>query len=445
MTRAKLPYERKIVVIALAATSPLAVLALLLVAYGRFDLWVIATVIAVVAGSVLVATAVLHESLVHPLRTISNLVAAVREEDYALRGRDAVSDDVLGEIIVELNSLADAMRERKLATLEAAALVRIVLNEIDAAVFTFDAESRLELVNRAGERLLDDRAERLIGRTAEELGIRDLFEIETPSTIERTFGATTARWSVRPSAVRSRGRSHRMVVVADITRSLRQEEVGAWQRIVRVLGHELNNSLGPIRSIASTIAATLSRDALPESWKSDVQRGIGVIERRSDALTRFMRDYAKLARLPEPNRRRVSLRPLIERCAAIENRMRIEIVPGPETELFADEDQLEQLLINLLSNAVDASLETGGGVTMTWHRVNGAVELSVLDEGRGLHSTANLFVPFFTTKPHGSGIGLVLSRQIAEAHGGTLLLRNRGDRGGCEALLRLDVYATTPR
>jgi two-component system nitrogen regulation sensor histidine kinase NtrY len=441
MTRARRPgrlgYERKIGLIALAATLPLAITALLLIAYGNWDLWIIATVAAVAVASLLVATVVLHESLVHPLRTISNLVAAVREEDYALRGRDAVGEDALGEIILELNALADAMRERKLATLEAAALVRIVLNEIDAAVFTFDADGRLELVNRAGERLLDERAERLIGSTADELGIRDLFEADAPTTIERTFGGASARWSVRPSAVRSRGRSHRMVVVADITRSLREEEVRAWQRIVRVLGHELNNSLGPIRSIASTIAATLSRDALPESWKTDVQRVIGVIERRSDALTRFMRDYAKLARLPEPKLRPVNLRPLIERCATIERRMRIDVVPGPDTELLADEDQLEQLLINLLSNAVDASLETGGGVTMTWHRVNGAVEISVLDEGHGLQATANLFVPFFTTKPHGSGIGLVLSRQIAEAHGGSLLLRNRGDRSGCEALLRL--------
>jgi PAS domain S-box-containing protein len=435
--RPRVPYERKIVLISLAAALPLAVIALLLIFSGGYDVWVKWTVVAIVVASLLTATAVLHETLVHPLRTVSNLVAAVREEDYALRGRDTVAGDVLGEIIAELNELADAMRERKLSALEAAALVRIVLSEIDAAVFTFDGDSRLELVNRAGERLLGTHAERLIGRTAEELGVAELVALEEPATVEREFAGMIARWSVRPSAVRSRGHSHRMLVVADITRSLREEEVRAWQRIVRVLGHELNNSLGPIRSIASTIAATLARETLPAAWKADVQRGIGVIERRSDALTRFMRDYAKLARLPEPRLRSVNLRALVDRCAAIESRLRVEVLPGPDLELLADEDQLEQLLINLQSNAVDASLETGGGVMITWRRVNSAVEVSVLDEGNGLHATANLFVPFFTTKPHGSGIGLVLSRQIAEAHGGTLTLRNRGDRSGCEALLRL--------
>ncbi|MDQ3280820.1 MAG: ATP-binding protein [Acidobacteriota bacterium] len=435
--RPRLPFERKIVLIALVAVLPLAIAAVLLTASTTQPQWVVWTIGALTILALLTATALLHEALVHPLRTIANLVGALREEDYALRGRTVSSADTLGEVVLELNALADALRERKLATLEAAALVRIVLDEIDAAVFTFDADTRLELVNRAGERLLGAPAERLIGRTADELGVRELFELTTPATVERALGGVLARWSVRPSEVRRGGRSHRMLVVADITRSLREEEVRAWQRIVQVLGHELNNSLGPIRSIASTIGTTVTREPLPPRWRSDVQRGAAVIERRSDALTRFMRDYAKLARLPEPRKRPVELRALVERCAAIERRLPVRVLAGGDVQLDADPDQLEQLLINLQNNAVDAALETGGGVTVTWQRVDDAVEVSVLDEGAGLHATANLFVPFFTTKPEGSGIGLALSRQIAEAHGGSLMLRNRGDRSGCEALLRL--------
>jgi nitrogen fixation/metabolism regulation signal transduction histidine kinase len=435
--RHRLKYERKIVVIALGAVVPLALTALLLALNGPFPLRVIWTVIAVIAISLIVASALLHDAVVYPLRTIANLVAALREEDYSLRGSDSGDDDALGEIASELNGLADAMREQRLSTLEAAALVRTVLNEIDAAIFTFDGSGRLELVNRAGEELLRDTGERLVGRTAAELGLDDLLAIESATTVDRSFAGTAGRWSIRPSSVRRGGRSHKMLVVSDIGRSLREEEVRAWQRIVRVLAHELNNSLGPIKSIAGTLGSMLAAPQLPPEWKGDARRGMAVIERRTDALTRFMRDYAKLARLPEPKLRTIDLDALIERCVAMETRLSIVVVPGPDLAIEADEDQLEQLLINLQKNAVDASLENGGRVEVSWRCENDAVEISIRDEGSGLPPTSNLFVPFFTTKPNGSGIGLALSRQIAEAHGGSVARRNRGDREGCEALVRL--------
>ena len=120
-------------------------------------------------------------------------------------------------------------------------------------------------------------------------------------------------------------------------------------------------------------------------------------------------------------------------------RLPVKVLAGPEIVVGADSVQLEQLLINLIRNAVDASLETKGAVEVGWTRQNGQVVVSVKDEGLGLANTANLFVPFFTTKTSGSGIGLVLSRQIAEAHGGTLTLENRDDASGCEARLRLPL------
>ena len=218
-----------------------------------------------------------------------------------------------------------------------------------------------------------------------------------------------------------------------MTQALREEELKAWQRIVRVIGHELNNSLAPIKSISGSLTALLNRPARPADWQEDMQRGLAVIGSRSEALSRFMEAYARLARLPQPKLQPVDIGTVPRRVARLETRLNVALQAGPAVTVRADSDQLEQLLINLVRNAVDAALETGGGVAVGWDLSSGSVDVCIQDEGLGLSNTANLFVPFFTTKPGGSGIGLVLSRQIAEAHGGSLTLENRSDRQGCEA------------
>ena len=418
-------YERRVVVTALLALAPVVTAALLLAFTGDFSFKARATTLFFVALSAFIATYVLREQLTYPLRTLSNLIAALREEDYSLRSRQARPDDALGEVLAELNALASMMQSRKLEAVEALALLRAVLAEIDAAIFTFDDTSRLRLVNRAGERLLGQPAVRLIGRRSDEIGIDEL--------IENAAG----RWSVRRTSFREKGVPHQLLVIADIRRELREEELQAWQRIVRVLGHELNNSLTPIMSISSSVERLVTRDPLPDDWRDDAVRGMRVIANRADALTRFTRAYAQLARLPTPRKCAVSVADLLRRIAALETRVPLRIEDGPLVALLADPDQIEQLLINIVRNAADASLETGGSVTLRWRVTNGQVVIAVEDDGHGLSGTANLFVPFFTTKPAGTGIGLVLSRQIAEAHGGTLTLEDRPDDHGCIATLTL--------
>jgi nitrogen fixation/metabolism regulation signal transduction histidine kinase len=330
------------------------------------------------------------------------------------------------------------LRERRLGALEASALVRTVIAEIDAAIFAFDPESRLQLVNRAGERLLARPAEALRGLTAHELGLRDLLEADASSTFERAFPGGAGRWGIRRSTFRERGREHRLLLVTDLSRALREEERQAWRRLLRVLAHELNNSLAPIKSIAASLESLLERDPAPPDLRDDLQRGLSVIRSRSESLTRFMEAYSRLARLPEPRLQPVALLPLLARVAALEARVTVAIEAGKELSVGADPDQLEQLLINLVRNAADAAEETGGGVSIATRHEGRSVVVAVRDEGPGLAAgSANLFVPFFTTKPGGTGIGLVLCRQIAEAHGGSLTLANRSDARGCEAVLRL--------
>ncbi|HKW48723.1 MAG TPA: ATP-binding protein [Gemmatimonadaceae bacterium] len=393
----------------------------------------------VVLGSWLITAFVLRERVVRPLQTLSNMLAALREGDYSIRARGAERDDALGLAYLEANLLGETLRTQRLGAMEATALLRTVMADIDVAVFAFDDDERLRLVNSAGERLLGHVAERLLGKTADQVGLADCLVGDSPRTMDVTFPGGAGRWEVRRGSFRQNGRPHTLLVLADVTKALREEELQAWRRLVRVLSHEINNSLAPIKSIAGSLQTLLDRPTRDGDIDDDIRRGLSVIGGRSEALIRFMSAYARLARLPAPQRIPLDIGTWVRRVAALETRLPVRIESGPPTVIRADGDQLDQLLINLLRNAVDASLETGGDVCIRWTRQNGTISITIEDEGPGLPSSANLFVPFFTTKPQGSGIGLVLSRQIAEAHGGALLLENRKSAPGCIATFRMSL------
>jgi nitrogen fixation/metabolism regulation signal transduction histidine kinase len=443
--RSKLNFEQRVFWTALLAGLPGSAVSLIILWTGDYAPRVQWTLTVFILGFLLGAAGALRGRVVRSLQTLSNLLAALREGDYSIRARGSSHTDALGEVMIEVNALGETLREQRLGAMEATALVRTVMAEIDVAIFAFDAESRLRLINRAGERLLDQPAERLIGRGASELGLADCLNArvdEESLTLQRSFPGGSGRWGLRRTIFRAQGLPHQLLVISDITRELREEELDAWRRLVRVLGHELNNSLTPIKSIAGSLESLLVRESRPADWREDMQRGLSIIGTRSESLSRFMQAYARLARLPPPRYERVQVGQLVRRIAALETRLNVVVTSEDATTIEADSDQLEQLLINLIRNAADASLETGGGVRVGWSRINSHLDLVVEDEGHGLPNTANLFVPFFTTKPGGTGIGLILCRQIAEAHGGTLRLTNRTQGTGCAARLRLPIIPT---
>jgi nitrogen fixation/metabolism regulation signal transduction histidine kinase len=432
-----LRHEHRIFLLALACGLPGTLVAMILLWGGDFAPRAQWTVTVVIGVCWLGFAGAAQGRVVRPLQTLSNLLAALREGDYSIRARGARRDDALGEVITEVNALGETLHRQRLGAVEATLLLRTVMTEIDVAIFTFDGEQRLRLVNRAGERLLAQPSERLLGRRAGDLGLAECLEGDVPRTAQMVFPGGIGRWGISRSTFREEGMRHQLLVLTDLSRALREEERQAWQRLLRVLGHELNNSLAPIRSIAGSLESLIGREPLAPDWREDVKGGLAVISSRAEALTRFMQAYSRLARLPQPKFQPVDLGACIQRVASLEGRIHVRVNPGPTLTVQADPDQLEQLLINLLKNSVDAAVETGGGVEVSWTRVAAFVDITIEDEGPGLSSTANLFVPFFTTKPGGSGIGLVLSRQIAEAHGGTLTLHNREIARGCEARLRL--------
>ena len=436
----RLVHDQRILLYALLAGIPAIVVAMVFTWTGGYTPKVEWTLTLLVTGFWLGFGLAVRERVASPLRTLANLLEAMREGDYSIRARGGRSHhDAMGEVVQQVNAMSATLRSQRLGALEATTLLRKVMEEIDVAVFAFDSGQKLRLVNRAGTRVMAEPAERLIARDAASLGLDAFLVGEPERTMQRAFPGATGRWGISRSSFREGGLPHQLLVLTDLTRPLREEELQAWQRLVRVLGHELNNSLAPIKSIAGSLETLLQREPRPDDWEDDMRRGLGVIASRSESLSRFMTAYARLARLPQPTLAPVRVGELMRRVAGLERRIQPDLLAGPELSILGDADQLEQVLINLLKNATEASIETSGGVQVRWTRNGGNVEILIRDEGPGISNTSNLFVPFFTTKPGGSGIGLVLSRQIAEAHGGTLTLKNREDRRGCEARLLLPL------
>lgn len=444
----KLTFERRVQLLALAAGLPGSLIALILLWAGGYSSRTMWTLGFLVFAIWLGFAASVRHRVVFSLQTLSNLLAAMREEDFSVRAKGASRDDAMGEVMIEVNSLSQTLREQRLGALEATALLRTVMEEIDVAIFTFDNENKLRLVNRAGERLLARPTERMLGFTASELGLGACLAGDSAQTMELTFPGGSGRWAMRRGLFRQAGLPHHLVVLSDLSRALRDEERLAWQRLIRVMGHELNNSLAPIQSVAQSLESELQSlttaapsQESPEraAMLDDIKAGFGIIRSRSEALARFMAAYSRLARLPAPKLAPVNVRDWIVRVAKLETRVKVQVNEGPDVVIPGDADQLEQLLINLLHNAADAVLESGTLAQVGWARQDSQLDVWVRDDGPGIQNKANVFVPFFTTKPGGTGIGLALSRQIAEAHGGTLTLENRPGAKGCEARLRLPI------
>ncbi|HUF79360.1 MAG TPA: ATP-binding protein [Thermoanaerobaculia bacterium] len=429
-------FESRLLLFALAGSVPAAAVAAAFV-------WSRLTGPLALGATLLLAAAALglpvlgHRRLSYTLNTLSNLIEALREGDFSLRARSVWGGGPMEEVMREVNTLGEDLRQKRLGAVEATVLLRKVIDAIDVAVFAFDRGDRLQLVNRSGARLLARRQDPLLGRSAEDLGLADLLAGDANRLVDRAFPGRVARWDVRRSGFRKDGLPVRLIVLSDLSRPLREEERQAWKRLIRVLGHELNNSLAPIKSTAETLASLLDREPRPADWDEDARRALAMISDRSEALARFMAAYSRLARLPRPSIRETEVAPLVRRAAALERRVPLAVEPGPDLVVPADPDQLEQALINLIQNGADAALQTGGGLRVGWEALDGGVELWVEDGGPGLSNPENLFVPFYTTKPQGTGIGLVLSRQIAEAHGGTVTLEERRKGHGVIARLRL--------
>jgi two-component system nitrogen regulation sensor histidine kinase NtrY len=376
------------------------------------------------------------------LRRISTIITALKEENVSTRAYQAVPGDALGDIVMEVNQISRALEVERLKTIDSLELMQRVTSEAGAGILVVSLDGRLRMVNRTAARLLGGEEEALLRKTARELDIEELVGGAQSKSPSHIFPNDDGRWIVRRTTFRQKGVPHQLVVITEASEALRAEERLAWQRIIRVIGHEINNSLAPIKSLARTLARIAANSKLPMQIQSDLDKGLTVIGDRAESLNGFLQQYAELAKLPAPARSVVNLQLILESIVRLKPSFRVSILPSPKAQILVDSHQFERVLINLITNAIEAvsattRTEASDAVTIAWQVVREDLILRVTDRGVGAPDEANLFVPFYTTKERGSGIGLVLSRQIIEGHGGTLILRNRRDMTGCIAQVKI--------
>ena len=435
MRRRGLPFQSRIVLLTLAGGAPALLIAILLLGEAPIAASVYRLAIVLLVGAWVGFAVAVHKSTVEPLRSIANLLEALRGGDYAIRGRHGRKGDALGDIVLEANRLGATLRSQRFAAMESSALLNKVLAEVDVAVFAFDGDERIRLANRAAGALLRRHPDSLLGLSAEEIGFHDLLEGPPVSSESHTFPGRAGRWQVMREVFHEAGVPFRLLVITDLSQALRDEERRAWRRLIRVIWHELNNSLAPIKSVIETSRDALAAGPPDPAEREELAHNLALVAERAESLRRFLSRYSELARMPEPTIAAADAAAILRQVAAVHPAGRVQFAAAEGLALRADADQVQQALINLVKNAVEATPEGAPPVALRAVRGKDSVVFEVEDSGPGVANPDNLFVPFFTTKPGGSGIGLVLARQVAEAHGGTLTLKNREDAAGCLARL----------
>jgi len=445
-TRRRLKYEQRIRLWLMALALPTIACAATLAWLQSASILIAISTAILLSTLLAIVSAYFFEQLIRPLQTLANVVSALREDDFSFRARGARRGDALGDLALEINALAGTLQSQRVSARDALTLVERVIHSMQSPVIAFDGAGYLRLLNPAAEQAFHLHRHRSLGLPLADLDLAPLLNAEDQAVfIGAQQDTTPGRWSVRRTTFRLHGLPHTLLVLADVTAALREEERLAWQRLIRVLSHEINNSLTPIKSIAGSL-----RGRLPDASTTlddDLQRGLTVIEERAASLNRFLQAYQQLSHLPMPRLRAIEVGPLLEHIRHLETRLAVAILPGPPLYVLADPDQIQQLLINLIRNAAEASLSAfetdvanDTSVIITWTSTPTQAVIHITDNGPGLMNPANLFVPFYTTKPTGSGIGLVLAQQIASAHKGSVALFNNADAPGCTAELRLPLY-----
>lgn len=441
--RRRLRYPTKLFLVGFSTLVPWVLMTLLNAMMGPFSgiIWTCLIVYSLLLSGYGLQR--LHQLTYEPFHYCSNIISSLRQGDFSIRSHRSNQNDALGVLYNELNLLTDDLRENRLHKMEENRRFQILIDRLEVAVISIDDTKRLVLANDEAAKWLGLPRSRMLGAELHELGLGQLTDSIGEDTLELKLAKRNSRFLLHSASYRENGRPCRLFVLTDLKNPLREEERRAWKSLIRVISHEVNNSITPISSLAGSLRSRIEQaSVLPEEERERLSEALQIISNRSSNMTRFIKDCAQMAKLPLPQLKPLSVQRLLESVVLLGWPVNVRLVLSEDRSMNGDEAQLQQLLINLVRNAVDAVPPDDPKITIAWSLHPQRIEIRVSDNGPGLAETENLFVPFFTTKKTGSGIGLALCREIAENHRGSLELLNRPE-GGCQAILTLPLM--TPR
>lgn len=444
------PFEAQLTRISLVASIPLLLLLLWVMVYARVSIWL--TLLTALLGSLTIVYSYysIHQKLVYQFRSISNLLGAMIQGDYTLRARSDQGSGALEELVVAINGLANRLSQQRWESVESQLLVRTIIDHIDVAIIALSERNEIRFINPAAKKLLGLDQNQSEMQLLQQLECVQSIPSGCSQVVELSLGYQKGRFNVHVEEFRESGLQHQLLFITDVRTLLRSEERKAWQSLVRVISHEINNSLSPIASISQTLQRLVLRQAenlLDEQTPSSDTRknlidGLTIINERANGLRQFVDSYKQLAKLPEPQKQQVWFRELIDKACLLFSGHSIAIDTEADASIYIDPLQFQQVLINLIKNAIEAMAQVNpsGRITISWEVNTSVFKLCICDQGSGISNLDNLFVPFYSTKKQGSGIGLVLSRQIIEAHSGHLTIANRTNSVGCCAKIEIPLH-----
>jgi nitrogen fixation/metabolism regulation signal transduction histidine kinase len=362
----------------------------------------------------------LYRLVITPFYSLTSLTEALKMEDYSLRAKSPFSQGIVAKLFNELSSLSQSLQINKSRYDQQMFLLYGLIEQLDSPAIILDQQGQLQHANPAVSRLFSVPWQTLKQSPASQLGLikeNGFWRFDKDSSLNMD-----KNWQIRQSEFKESNNNYQLLMLNNISQELQKNEQQAWQNIIRILNHEVRNSLTPISALSQNLLE------MPDLSAEQCQQAIQIIDNRSNNLLAFIDSYSDLAKLPEPTIHSFDLTELLQGIANLVQQVTINI--SEPLQIKADKGQLEQVLLNLIKNAKEAQLSTdnsSGSVEVQVFKTKLLVVIKVLDQGCGIANSSNLFVPFYTTKETGSGIGLALSRQIITNHQGELTLTNRTD------------------
>jgi len=384
----------------------------------------------------------------HQFRTLSNIVEAMIQGDYSLKGR-LQSNKAFEELLALVNSLSDTLSRHTIEARESRLLLERIMEQMDAMVLAVDEKGCLVMANASAKKLFltsiitNNQSNDFLGLKLAELSLGAAIVNAPAGIITFNDNALKGEHFLFKESFLSEGKVHQLYLITSADRLLMEKERKAWQSLLRVLSHELNNSLTPIIAISQAMQRKLKTNPNEGEFNvSSLSEGVNIINERAGSLSTFIASYSKLSHLPKPTKQMVSLKALLNNITNLfpdcTFTVTSNIASFEQFMIEVDGSQIEQVLINLFKNSIEAmELLSVKSIDIVCNSDKKWLSLSVIDKGAGITNNDNLFVPFYSTKVHGSGIGLTLCRQILFNHNGLITLQN--NEVGAEAILTLPL------